>query len=309
MDASTQRLLAHVYGEESPPPLPPPPPSPENLQSQLEVCPPEGFSVEQRSFLLASSELDVNNEAQLSLKVLAFYKKFKACNAILSDLGKSTTSEDHPELFPARGRPLRLNLRRGRSCASEFRALISSKGRGEQNSSHNSFNVKLSSIHNRPRSNVQRERPVSPCLPDDRMFPPSVYLDDYNNTVPEWRRNLHKLISCQGFQGSQAAKPCASEHPVEPPSVTKPAGAIPFLRRGQAAPHQRVVQSIEWKDAAESQPGCFRYIIPLASQQNFFTLHSSGKTTYGQLEFHWKRGSEEEKLLSVEPTQLQRGSH
>lgn len=275
------------------------------------MFPPE--EVEQHSLLLSSYQHNMKNQAQLalSLKVLAFYKKFKACNTILSHPGKSTIFEGHPKLFSAHRNSLHLNLgsERYTSCASEFRAQINSKGRGEQNSSHSSFNVKLSSIHNHPYSNVQSERPISPCLTDNQMFPQSLYLDDCNNIVPEWRKTLYKLISCQGFRSSQAARQYDTEHPVEPPSVTKPVETIPLLQHGQAAAHQRVVQKIEWKDTTASQPDCFNYIIPLASQQNFCTLHSSGKTTYGQLEFYWKRGSEEEKLLRVEPTKHQHSSH
>ncbi|XP_037830121.1 uncharacterized protein LOC119616777 [Kryptolebias marmoratus] len=308
LDASTQHLPSLFTYSEEPPLPPPPPPSPEDLQDQLIIGSPEGFLVKHNSFHLSSSKYIMKDQAQLPLnsKALAFYKKFKACNTNVSHLGKSTAFLHNSKLFSAHRNSLYLNLRSEvhRPSPSEFRAQINSKGMVEQNSG-TPFRVALSSIHNYLHSSVQSGRPILPCLIDSPLFSQSPHPDDCNNPMPEWRKTLHKLISRQGFRSSQAAGRYTTEHPVELPSVTQPAGTIPSLQHGQAEAHQRVVQKIQLKNTTESQPCCFNCIIPMASQQNFCTLPSCGKTQYGQLQFDWKRGSEEEKLLRVPPIKLQ----
>ena len=78
-----------------------PPPSPEDLQSQLEICSLERSPGEDQRFLLSSSKYEkIKHQAQaaLNVKVLDLYRKFKVCNKNISNKDiLSTTAEHRPK--------------------------------------------------------------------------------------------------------------------------------------------------------------------------------------------------------------------
>ncbi|XP_028426915.1 uncharacterized protein LOC114550385 [Perca flavescens] len=91
---------------------------------------------------------------------------------------------------------------------------------------------------------------------------------------------IHTL---QDFCSPWVAQLAARVHPVKSSNARQLAATIP------ATGHQRVVQKIQMKDTLEPASFHFHHVIPMASQQSFFTLNPFGTTRYGRLQFYWIR--------------------
>ncbi|XP_039641907.1 uncharacterized protein LOC120549238 [Perca fluviatilis] len=98
---------------------------------------------------------------------------------------------------------------------------------------------------------------------------------------PADSKAIHTL---QDFCSPWVAQLAAREHPVKSSNARQLAATIP------ATGHQRLVQKIQMKDTLEPASFHFHHVIPMYSQQSFFTLNPSGTTQYGRLQFHWIRG-------------------
>ncbi|XP_035857603.1 uncharacterized protein LOC116038858 isoform X2 [Sander lucioperca] len=107
---------------------------------------------------------------------------------------------------------------------------------------------------------------------------------------PADSKAIHTL---QDFCSPWVAQLAAREHPVKSSSARQLAATIP------ATGHQRVVQKIQMKDTLEPASFHFHHVIPMASQQSFFTLNPFGTTQYGRLQFYWIRGHDADNLLRV----------
>ncbi|XP_032366385.1 uncharacterized protein LOC116685417 isoform X2 [Etheostoma spectabile] len=107
---------------------------------------------------------------------------------------------------------------------------------------------------------------------------------------PPDSKTTHTL---QDFCSPWAAKCAAGEHPVKSSNASQHVATIPTTG------HQRVVQKIQMKDTLEPATFHFHHVIPMASQQSFFTLNPHGTTQYGRLQFYWIRRHDADNLLSV----------
>ncbi|XP_034723160.1 uncharacterized protein LOC117941986 isoform X2 [Etheostoma cragini] len=107
---------------------------------------------------------------------------------------------------------------------------------------------------------------------------------------PPDSKATHTLLD---FCSPWAAQLAAGEHPVKSSNARQLAATVPTTG------HQRVVQKIQMKDGLEPASFHFHHVIPMASQQSFFTLNPYGTTQYGRLQFYWIRRHDAGNLLSV----------
>ncbi|KAI9548114.1 hypothetical protein NQZ68_013134 [Dissostichus eleginoides] len=257
----------------TPHPLKPTPPTPEDPRPQPELRSPECPPIRDESFLpLTSRCKNVRDVVHLDRKALELFKKCKYGNKNLSHPGKYSTKTERLSASKGTDSPVQTNTG-GLYPRPEFQS-------------------KMSTIPTHPPSVSGLEGP------SDQLFSDlSPQFEQTNLSMPEWRKNLYQRIALQGFCSPQGARLAAKEHPVKPSNARQPATIIPSLQPGQAAAHQRVVQKVQMKDTRE--PASFKdhYVIPMNSQQSFFTSNLSGKTQYGRLQFDWLSGHDEEKLL------------
>ncbi|KAK1900152.1 putative Rho-GTPase-activating protein 7 [Dissostichus eleginoides] len=257
----------------TPHPLKPTPPTPEDPRPQPELGSPECPPIRDESFLpLTSRCKNVRDVVHLDRKALELFKKCKYGNKNLSHPGKYSTKTEQLSASKGTDSPVQTNTG-GLYPRPEFQS-------------------KMSTIPTHPPSVSGLEGP------SDQLFSDlSPQFEQTNLSMPEWRKNLYQRIALQGFCSPQGARLAAKEHPVKPSNARQPATIIPSLQPGQAAAHQRVVQKVQMKDTRE--PASFKdhYVIPMNSQQSFFTSNLSGKTQYGRLQFDWLSGHDEEKLL------------
>ncbi|XP_071328055.1 uncharacterized protein [Trachinotus anak] len=254
-------------------PQKPTPSIPEDPQPQPDLAPPECLPVKDKRFLLSSAKYNnIRDQERLPLdrKVIELYKKFRVGNKNLSGHGKISTTAGH-------------------SRAS--RANTGGLNSGLSNSP--AFKTKQSNIQTQPCRIIHPECPSHPLCSDPAQFSQTINsIKDQrgHKPMPEWRKNLYKLISVQGFRSPRAARRATTEHPVKPSNAGQLAASIPSIQPGQGAAHQRVVQKIQLKDPPELASPNFHHVIPMASQHSFFTSDPCGKTQYGRLQFDWMRG-------------------
>ncbi|KAJ4935961.1 hypothetical protein JOQ06_017486 [Pogonophryne albipinna] len=266
----------------TPHPLKPTPPTPEDPRPQPELGSPECPPIRDESFRpLTSSCKNVRDVVHLDRKALELFKKSKYGNKNLSHPGKYSTKTERLSASKGTDSPVQTNTG-GLYRRPEFWS-------------------KMSTIPTHPPSVSGLEGPSDQLFSDLSLQFEQTNLPNKkqngNISKPEWRKNLYQRIALQGFSSPQGARLAAKEHTVKPSNARQPATIIPSLQPGQAAAHQRVVQKVQMKDTRE--PAYFKdhYVIPMNSQQSFFTSNLSGKTQYGRLQFDWLSGHDEEKLL------------
>ncbi|XP_063763723.1 uncharacterized protein LOC134880645 isoform X2 [Eleginops maclovinus] len=273
----------------TPYPPKPPPPSPEDPLPQPDlwpsVCPPM-----RECFLpLASKCKNIRDIAQVRLdrKVLEIYKMKRYGTKNLSHPGKCSTKT---ERFPA-----------SKGAYSQVQTNTGGLHLNGGLYRRPDLRSKISTIPTQPTSVSGLEWPSDQLFSDlSPQFAQTILptKDQKGNiSMPDWRKNLYKGIVLQGFCSQRGARLAARGHPVKFSNARQPAETIPSLQLGQAEAHQRVVQEVQMKDTRE--PASFKdhFVIPMNSQQSFFTSNLRGKTQYGRLQFDWMSGHDEEKLL------------
>lgn len=276
----------------TPNPLKPPPPTPEDPQPQPDLGPPECLPIEDKPderFLLSSAKYDnIRDQAQVPTdrKVLEFYKKSRVGTKTLSHRGKRSTITERPPASKATHSTIQTNTGGMKlNCGLDLNS---------RPYSPSEFSSTMTSIQTQPPSIIDPECPSDPLSSDypaqfAQMILPTNDQRSYKS-MPEWRKNLYKLIALQGFRSPRAARFAATQHPVKSSNARQLTATILSLQPGQATAHQRVVQKIQMKDTQEPAPFHFHRVIPMASQLSFFTLNPCGKTQYGRLQFDWMRG-------------------
>ncbi|XP_033953220.1 pinin-like isoform X2 [Pseudochaenichthys georgianus] len=266
----------------TPHPLKPTPPTLEDPRPQPELGSPECPPIRDESFRpLTSRCKNVRDVVHLDRKALELFKKSKYGNKNLSHPGKYSTKTERLSASKGTDSPVQTNTG-GLYRRPEFWS-------------------KMSTIPTHPPSVSCLEGPSDQLFSDLSLQFEQTNLPNKkqkgNISKPEWRKTLYQRIALQGFSSPQGARLAAKEHTVKPSNASQPATIIPSLQPGQAAAHQRVVQKVQMKDTRE--PAYFKdhYVIPMNSQQSFFTSNLSGKTQYGRLQFDWLSGHDEEKLL------------
>lgn len=246
----------------SPSVAPPPQTEPEPVHT-------EASPIKDQRVLLLSAKYDniLNHvEAAYDNRVLALYKKSKVFKKNLPYIGKVSGTADY--------RPASKTTQSSSATPQTKTVAMSLKGGLYGLASY------------RPSQFIFDAKSLGVSLSSD--------LDKGHMTMTEWRKNLYKLISLHGFQSPWTIRLLTREHAQKPSNDTQLVAAIPSLQPELAATHQRVVQKIEMKDTLEVTTCGFYHIVPKASLHSFVTTHLCGKTHYGQLEFNWIRGCDEE---------------
>ncbi|PWA22015.1 hypothetical protein CCH79_00010248, partial [Gambusia affinis] len=264
VDISKQDDQTQISTTETPLPKAPPP-TPEDQKFKRKVT----FELPQEQYLPQSTDKHDKYRSKLALtkNAMSFFRKQKEAFSPQMKRAKFSSGIrrfSYGRRKSRRGSPAAresINFKRGKSStgkrqtgltkALDFSLAHFSTGLHRQ-AKYNRRRSRVSSslsTRSRKRSKVQPESPSDLKEEGDRKLPPSLSLGPIsdNRALPEWRKNLYKLIALKGFRSSRAQRRFSVEYPNEPSIASKLSAKIPILQQGQAEKSQQEKQKIELK--------------------------------------------------------------